>query len=151
MFQADRYANLRELLKRPIKGTLENVILLLREIGYAVLTIADDIAALRSVPAAIAKIERGWLEYTQDSLEYRKKRLEAEGDDDGVMSTQEAIQKIQDRYKRLNAISAAANAPTVIPAPPQTPKPTLNWSQIFSALVGAVLTVIVLKLLDISF
>lgn len=151
MFQADRYANLRELLKRPIKGTLENVILLLREIGYAVLTIADDIAALRSVPAAIAKIEKGWLEYTEDSLEYRKKRLEAEGDDDGVMSTQDAIQKIQERYKRLNAVSAAANAPTVIPAQPQTAKPTLNWSQIFSALVGAVLTVIVLKLLDISF
>lgn len=151
MFQSDRYSTLREILKRPLKGTLDNIVLLLREIGYAVLILAEDVNALRSIPGALARIEKHWLEYAEESLAYRQRRMEKEGDHTGAMSTQDAIQKLQERNKRLSSISVTNNMPT-IPAPQPAPnKIQLNWSQILSAIAGGVLTIIVLRILNISF
>jgi hypothetical protein len=157
MFQpTDRYAALRDLLKRPLAGN-KDMIALLREIGYAVLFIADDLATLRDIRATLANINRLMLEYMQESLTYRKKRIEKEGGNpEEVTTTQDLIQKLNERGKHIeeavHSRTAQDNQTTLrLPDMPDPKKSSWMDNKILVSVASSVLTLIVIKLLTLVF
>lgn len=153
-FRTDRYVSLREILRRPLKGTTD-LINLVREIGYAILNVAED---QQNVLAALARIERNLIEYIEDSLHFRKKRLEREENHDerDLIDTQDLINKLNERKLMVTAAPAPVKLTetTVQLKPANDAKPGWLTDKIVNLIfmiVGGLLSTIITAILRLAF
>lgn len=156
----DKYRVLREMLRRPLQG-LDDAIRLLREIGFAVLSLAEELASMRDIRASLARIERTVIDFQEDSLQYRQKRIEREKHrnppeetEADLMSTQDLISKLQERRVRIE--HATQNIPTVTALADDSKKTEdqkPNWfvDKVLPYLAGAILLALIQRLLTLTY
>lgn len=130
----DRFAVLKDVLKRPLKGD-SGAITLLREIGYGVLYLADDLLSLRDVRESLMRIEKSSLEFQKEALEYRAMKIERERNsrpqeeiERELNTTQDLINKLEERNRRMLRTNSATREINTLPlATEQPPAKEKHW------------------------